>query len=288
MLIAVVLPIAAAVSFSLSHLFVRLGMDESNPSTAVAVNVAANGVGLWVLAMILSPIRPLASWGVWPFAVAGIFAPSLARTFLFHGYKHMGMARSDVITGSVPIFSVAMAVSFLGERPSPIMFLGTAGIVVGIGLLSYRPNSTKPWSRWAVLLPLGAAFCFSLREILSKMGLARVPVPIGGAALMATVAAVVLYLSFLLPGTKAPFTLTRRSLFLFSLGGLMVTVAYACVFTALRSSMVSLVSPLLGTQPLYSLLFSFLFLQSTERVTGRVVLGGLLVVAGAAGIILVR
>ena len=287
-MIALVLPIAAAVSFSLSHLFVTMGLKESNPSTAVAVNVMINALGLWVLAILFSPIRPLASWGVWPFIVAGVFSPTMARTLLYHGYERIGLARSDVVTGSVPLFSVALAVSFLGERPSTFMVLGTVGIVLGIGLLSYRPDDAKPWARWAVLLPLGAALCFSLREIFSKMGLERVPVPIGGAALMASAAAILLSLSFLFPKRKDPFTLTRKSLLLFVGAGLMVTVAYVCVFTALRSNMVSFVSPLLSTQPLFSLLFSFLFLQSTERVTGKVVFGGLLVAAGAMGIILSR
>ena len=47
-----------------------------------------------------------------------------------------------------------------------------------------------------------------------------------------------------------------------------------------------MVSPLVNIHPLYSVGLSYLFLQSSENVTGKVVGGGVLVVAGAMGVLL--
>ena len=40
------------------------------------------------------------------------------------------------------------------------------------------------------------------------------------------------------------------------------------------------ISPVLATNPLFTLLFASIFLRGVERITPRVVLGALLVVAG--------
>ena len=74
--------------------------------------------------------------------------------------------------------------------------------------------------------------------------------------------------------------LPRRSFWLYvSLrGGLLI--AYTCTFFALQRGMVSMVSPLINVNPLYSMILSYIFLQSEEKVTLKVVSGGSLIVGG--------
>lgn len=286
MTLPVLMALGAGLTFAMSHFLVRLGLDRSNPASAVAVNVTVNAGALWILAAFFSPIRPIFSLSVWPFVLAGLFAPSLARVMLYHGYRHMGLARAAVLAGSVPLFSVAVAVGFLGERPAPPMVAGTVSIVIGVGLLSYSPAAGRRWPRWAVVLPLAAALCFALRDVLSRVGLQSIPIPLTGAAVAATTSALALYLSFLLPKKGEKFVLSWRSFWLFSASGLFLVGAYVCAFVALRMETVSLVSPLINVHPLYSVLLSYLFLQSVEKVSLKVVAGGVLVVAGAAGVLL--
>ena len=288
MLVATAFPVLGALCFALSHLFVKLGMNESNPTTAVTINLIVNSLGLWILVALFSSMQSIATWGVWPFVVGGLFAPGLARALMYEGYQHMGLARTDVIVGSHPLFAVLMAMSFLNERPTIIMLLGTLAIIGGVWFLLYRPDYSKVWNKWAVLLPMGAALFFSFREVFSKLGLNRVDNPLGGAAIMATVAMGTVFVLRTARSEKEPLKGPHKSIFFFVLAGLLVTVGYIFIFNALRTSMVSLVSPLLGTHPLFSLLLSYLFLQSTEHVTPRVVTGGLLVVLGATAIVLGR
>jgi uncharacterized membrane protein len=276
----------AALAYSLNNFFTKLGIEESNPHSAIALNVTFNALGLWALVAFFSPVRPFFSFNVWPFILAGIFAPCLARSLLFNSYKHMGMARSDVIAGAMPLFALILAVVLIGERPSGMAIAGTFGIVIGVGLLSYKREKDMSWARWAILLPLGSALFFALRDIASKTGLELLPFPMTGAAITATVAAVILNFPYLFPGRRKKFVLNRKSLFFVVLGGFMVTAAYLSLFTALSGGKVSLVSPLVGMFPLFSLTLSFLFLRSKERITWKVVWGALLVVAGASSILI--
>jgi uncharacterized membrane protein len=280
------LAIFASLTFSLSNFFARLAMRDSTPSTAVVVSVTANALALWILAAFLSPIRPIFSMKIWPFVLAGLFAPCLARSFLFRGYKTLGLARADVISGSMPLFSVLLAVLYIGERPSIQAVFGTVLIVFGIGLLSYRREASQTWARWEIVFPLLGALFFALRDVVSKVGLQQLPYPITGAVVTATVAGLVLNIPYLSPKKRAQVVLTRRSLLLLCIGGLFATAAYWSIFSALQGGMVSLVSPLVATFPLFSVLLSFLFLQSQEKVSWRVVSGGILVVGGASSILI--
>ncbi len=61
-------------------------------------------------------------------------------------------------------------------------------------------------------------------------------------------------------------------------------VSYVLLFIALNQNMVSLVSPLVATNPLFSVILSRLFLQAEEKVNLKVLVGGVLVVAGAISV----
>ena len=198
------------------------------------------------------------------------------------GYQHMGMARSDVIAGSMPFFALILAVVLIGERPSMRAILGTLGIVSGIVLLSYRREAGKTWARWTILYPLGAAFFFAARDVTSKFGLQLIPFPVPTAAVTATVAGLILGFPYLFPKVRKRAVLPRKSFWLFCLSGILLAAAYLSSFMALKEGVVSQVAPLIGLFPLFSVALSFLFLQSRENVTWKVGLGGIIVVAGAS------
>lgn len=276
------LALAAALAYALNNFFSRLGLPESTPSVAVAVIATTNAVFLWGLALVFSPIRPIFSVHVWPFVLAGVFAPCLARNFLMIGYQRMGMARSDVIAGSMPFFALILAIVLIGERPSTRAILGTVGIVSGIALLSYKREEGKALARWSILFPLGAALFFSARDVTSKFGLQLIPFPMAAAAVTATTAALVLNFPYLFPKVRRRVILPKRSFWLFCVAGVLLAMAYLSGFMALKGGMVSQVAPLVSVFPIFSVALSFLFLQSQEKVTWKVGGGGILVVAGAS------
>ncbi len=71
----------------------------------------------------------------------------------------------------------------------------------------------------------------------------------------------------------------RGALF-FAAGGLFSAMGVLLMFYALGLGQVVVISPVLATNPLFTLLFASIFLRGVERITPRVVLGALLVVAG--------
>ncbi len=285
-MVSAILGLTVGFCYALSHFMVRLGLDRSNPDSAVAVSIGVNAVFLWVLAIAFSPIRPVLSWTAWPFVLAGLFAPTFARMLLYRGVDRIGLARSAALLGAAPLFAVMLAVPILGERPSIVTIMGTFAIVIGVFVLNFSRAPRGEWTWWVTCLPLGAALCFGLRDFLTKKGLGSLPIPLSAAAVTATTSLFVFLASSLLSKHRERLVLPKRSFWLFLGSGMFLMFSYICSFFALRSGLVSQVSPLMSVSPLFSIILSYLFLQSEEKVTGMVACGAVLIVAGALSITL--
>jgi len=62
--------------------------------------------------------------------------------------------------------------------------------------------------------------------------------------------------------------------------GVMENLGVLLVLVALSLGQVSVVTPLNGTAPLFVLALAYLFLKDVERLSGRIVLGTVLIVLG--------
>jgi uncharacterized membrane protein len=78
-------------------------------------------------------------------------------------------------------------------------------------------------------------------------------------------------------------SLPRRSYAFFAASGVLTAVALLSLFTALSlpEGRVVVVDPLVAAAPLFTAVFAYFLLDDVERVTRGIVVGALLVVAGA-------
>ncbi|MBI2580259.1 EamA family transporter, partial [Candidatus Woesearchaeota archaeon] len=72
----------------------------------------------------------------------------------------------------------------------------------------------------------------------------------------------------------------RKALPLFAIAGAINTIGIILNFQALKLGQVSVVHPILNSQPLFATLYGYLFLKQHEKITLPVVLGAVVVVAG--------
>jgi uncharacterized membrane protein len=80
--------------------------------------------------------------------------------------------------------------------------------------------------------------------------------------------------------------LTKDSLPYFAAAGVSNSVAWISMFIATQAGSVSVVSAIIGANPLFGLLLSALFLRSVESITLRIIAGCLVIVAGVTAITL--
>jgi uncharacterized membrane protein len=71
----------------------------------------------------------------------------------------------------------------------------------------------------------------------------------------------------------------KEALIYFGFSGSILSIAFLTYFMALSSSFVVKIQPIAGTNPLFSIIFTFLFLKE-EKMTLYTILGTILVVLG--------
>lgn len=279
MLTPALFALSAGVAFAGAGVFLRRALPWVAPYTAAFLSVHFTAIFVWIVTLATVPVGRFAATEVFYFLAAGLAAPGFARLVYYTGIARVGVARATALLSVAPIFAVALAMLTLGERPSVAALLGVMAVVGGGTLLSHRSRDDRTWRRRDLVLPVLGALGFAVRDIVSRRGLAVYPEPMIAAA-GATFASVglmwVLALLRVIPVTRPP---ARAMLFL-ALSGLCECFAYLTMWRALATAPVSLVSPLVHAQPLFTIALTAVFLRDVERLTWRVIVASLLIVAG--------
>ncbi|MFH1462308.1 MAG: DMT family transporter [bacterium] len=278
-MITSVFALLAAFFIGLNNVLIRKGMDYGTRGQAIFVSLFFSVIVFWLLLLSFVGLQSLFSVSLLWFLLAGLFGPSLGRALNFTSLQRIGVARTIPIVGAAPLFSVLIAIVFLGEEFSWIVLAGTAVIVFGIYLLSRGKNQKgEGFTRKELLFPLGSALCFGITVPLIKKGLSYVENPIIGAAFTATTALLIIFLYLLVTGRAGNMRTPRTALILYFLAGLSTVAAFLFNFSALNSGSVSLVAPLMGTFPLFGVLLSGVFLK--EKITKSIYLGAIFIFLG--------
>jgi drug/metabolite transporter, DME family len=282
---APLLALSSALAYAIANVLVRRALQYATPLAGVLLSVHFTAATVWLVAAATQPLSRLATGRVWPFLLAGVAAPGLARVGLYVGMHRIGAARASAAASCAPLFAVTLAILTLGERPAWGLLAGAVAIVAGAMLLSYRGGEDRAWRRRDLVFPMLAALGFALRDNLSRWGFADFPYPLL-AATAATVASVTVMWAVVLAVRGTGWVaVTRRGLTLLALSGLFEGVAYLAMWQALMLGSVSVVSPLVNSHAMFTVILAWLFLRDLERVTWRIAVATGLVVAGVALVI---
>src|SRR4026207_41674 len=135
--------LANAFLFALHNTFTKKALRYSNPATAVISSLLINILFLWGVSILCVPLSSLTSASILIFVAVGFFQPGLTRLLSYKGIDALGVAITDPIRASTPLFSAAMAIAFLGEKITLPIIVATLMIIAGITLLSWRSGSVK-------------------------------------------------------------------------------------------------------------------------------------------------
>jgi uncharacterized membrane protein len=268
--------------FALHNMFTKKALRYSNPATAVISGLLINIIFLWGLSIVFAPLSSLTSASILIFAVVGLFQPGLTRLLSYKGIDALGVAITDPIRATTPLFSAMMAIIFLGEKLTLPIVVATLMIMAGIILLSWRNGSMK-LAGSAVFLwyPIAASALAGATQVVRKVGLASVPHPLVAAAVTATSSFVVSILTlWYVERSQETWKMNRQCVWWFLAAGLTISVAMVCIYYALDLGKVSVVIPIASTGPFFSLILAATFLRDVERVTSRIVLSAAMIVGG--------
>jgi drug/metabolite transporter (DMT)-like permease len=304
----------AAISWALGAVFVRVGTQHVAVTTGTFVSLASGVIVISTITLTLHAREALSVSGrtlLW-FAVLGLIQFPIGRFLNYKAIGLAGVATATTISGSSPLVASLLATAFLRERMTLPVMLGTVAVVVGLALVmsdsrafaraggrghdEEAPGHTSPArhheSRRGAVIGLlcaaGGAVAYGashniVRHVVTEWAL---PAPvIASYALLVGVTAL-----FLISSRRLGSDLRgrRSALVKMAVAGVFSSFGIFFMYLALSKAPVVLVSPLAAVYPLIAMALTHVFLQRLERVTPRMVGGGVLVAMGVALVVSAR
>jgi drug/metabolite transporter, DME family len=275
-----IVAIFSAMGWAGDSVLVRLGLRQSNIFAAMLVSYTVSVTCIWTYILMTTPLEFLRSPAMLYFLVSGCLQPLFARALYYEALIRLGVSRAGPLRGAEPLFATAIAVAVLHEQPSLPVYGGTVLIVGSIWAISAGQREKSNWRLFDIFLPLGAALVSAISQSLRKQGLNILPDPFVAAATVTSVTLTLFMIFLFVTKRTGKLRMGRKSFLFFFIAALVALLAQISNFIALSRADVSVIIPLLNTTPLFSVLFSSLFLRGMETITARIIFGATLMVAG--------
>lgn len=277
---AQILALITSVFYAGALVSARAGMRYSSPTTVTLASILMQNLLLWIAVFATGGFHSVPLVAVLLFTLVGIFQLGV-RLFAYTGVEKIGASRSSALQSVSPLFSASIAILVLGEQTSTLIVVGTFLVVLGIVLVSWKPErQIASFRRWHLLLPIGAACLTGMNHPIRRYVLTMANEPLFFSALMGSVS----FAGFLIYLAASPssqrLVWNRQALWPFLTTGLCETFSILCVITAISLGRVVIVAPIAASYPVWSLIFAALFLRDVEAVNWKVVVGIVSVVAG--------
>lgn len=277
---AQLLALICSVFYASALVSARAGMRYSTPTTVTLVSILIQNLLLWSAIFVTGGMHAVPLAGVLLFTLVGIFQLGV-RLLAYTGVEKIGASRSAALQSVSPLVSAAIAITMLGEPTTLLIVLGTILVVIGIVLISWKPERQLAGFRaWHLLLPIGAAFLTGINHPIRRYVLTMANEPLFFSALMGAVSLGGFLVYLAASPQSQRLVWNRQAIGPFLGTGVCETTSILLIITAISMGRVVIVAPIAASYPVWSLILSAVFLRDVESINWKVIAGILSVVAG--------
>ena len=271
----------SALAFGVRNIFIRKALPYTTPWVSTLAVTSFTVLFFIPLTWMQRPGPPVTGAGLLWMSLAGVTAPGLALLFYFASVNRIGVARSTPLASTQPLFSLLVAVLFLGERPGLRVYIGTLLVVGGIIMVTGERKGFR-WTAREITLPLLAAVSWGLSAVFRKMGMDAIPWPNFGSLIMSTVGLATHFLAYrIFAGRAGRSTQARAAPLLLAAGVCLAAGFYLNLFAFMRGT-IATIGPLASISPVVTILLAAIFLRGLEKVTLRVMICTAVIAVGCA------
>jgi DME family drug/metabolite transporter len=283
-MIGVELALLSAMSFGLSQILVRKNLGKSNfIYISLTVTIMGNLI-LWPLALTFTNLNTVNPKGLLLFVFAGLLAPAIARLFYFKGMETAGISANASIFATYPLYTSIIAILLLGEALTTENWIGLAAIIAGVisvgRIINKGETSPKSTTKKGLIFPMVGSLALALSQIVRKEALNIYNQPLLGVAVGYTATLIAYLLVMALSKNARTSRFSREDIKMFWKPGVGIATGWLLSFFALSQEMVSIVAPILQTELLFILLFTYIFLRKIEKISLKLIASAILIVAG--------
>ena len=128
---------ASLIGFGTSAVFIRSGLQHLRPAGAVVVSLLVALVPIMAVALCVywTEVIHISGSNLFWLFLHGLTTVALGRFLNFTSVRINGVNRTVPIIGLAPLFSMMLAMLFLGEHLTIPIILGTISVVAGLILI---------------------------------------------------------------------------------------------------------------------------------------------------------
>lgn len=274
--------------FAIANVTVRHGMRYSTPLTATFVSLIVHTAVLWTVVFATGGLPSVKLIAVAAIALTGAVQP-IMRFCQYEGMEKIGTSRAVTLRNTYPVLTVLIGVTVLGEHLTLLGALGTALVIAGIFMSSWKLDEQFKGFRWLhAIYPLITSTITAFVHPLRRYALLQSNEPLFFAALVGPISLVAFALFYCSPLISEKLVWDRRALVPFLFSGLGETMAVLFLLFAYANGPVVIVAPISSTVPIWTMLLAAIFLRDLESFTKASVIGAMLAVIGVIAISLVK
>ena len=285
---AIVLSLLSGFGFGSAAILARIGMQGLSPLASTLVSVVVSFCPTVVLALVFafSDIKDLPPVALAWFFLLGVVNFLGGRASSYQAIGRIGASRTAAIQSTAAVFASIFAITITGERPHFVVLLGTLTVVAGLAAAlgnSIREGiSDNRRALFGYGLAIIAAASYGGTNVIAKELTQEY-----GSPLMVSAFGLLFGIILLWPlaGSNAVREVRGSSgnpRFALSAGlsGLAAAVGVICLYFALERADVTVVSPIVSTNPIFTLILAQLFISRLEDLTKWLFLGVGITVVG--------
>ena len=277
---ASLLAIISGVCWATNITIVKWALNRSRASALVGatVGVTIAAIVSLILALISGSSLP-DSEVLWKFAIVGIIAPGSSQGLFVSSIGSIGPARTSILIGTSPVFSVLLAVIFLDESWKTTIMIGTLLTVVGSALISWEKGIR--FRQAGIVFAIATSLTFAIRDVVARHFNVGTDVSSWWSGTVVLISAsITLWIFVSIKFGPIWKTQTRKALPEFIPSGIMIGIALPLLLEALNRGAVNIVAPLaLASQNIAIVILSGWFFGSRERTT-QVIMAMVLILIG--------
>ena len=277
---ASLLAIISGVCWATNITIVKWALNRSRASALVGatVGVTIAAIVSLILALISGSSLP-DSEVLWKFAIVGIIAPGSSQGLFVSSIGSIGPARTSILIGTSPVFSVLLAVFFLDESWKTTIMIGTLLTVLGSALISWEKGIR--FRQVGIVFAIATSLTFAIRDVVARHFNVGTDVSSWWSGTVVLIAAsITLWIFVSIKFGPIWKTQTRKALPEFIPSGIMIGIALPLLLEALNRGAVNIVAPLaLASQNIAIVILSGWFFGSRER-TRQVIVAMILIFVG--------
>lgn len=279
----------SALFAGLTSILAKCGIRHTDSDVATAIRTIVVLVFSWIMVFVVGAQNGIAavSGKTWLFLILSGFATGASWLCYFHALQAGDVNKVVPIDKSSTILTIVLAFLFLGEEVSALKIVCVILIGAGTFLMIQKKETEKSVGQekksWLLYACLSAVFA-SLTSILGKIGIEGLNSNLGTAIRTAVVLVMAWIMVFAKGKQKEIGRIDRRELGFICLSGLATGGSWLCYYKALQDGLASVVVPIDKLSILVTIAFSYLVFH--EKLTKRVAIGLVLIVAGTLLMIL--